>query len=103
MVRFDLIGLGNALVDSEFHVTDSFLKKKGFEKGTMHLVDSDEQTNLLNSLEKELGQNNRKIMTWVEKHNFDYVDFDYKIFDPFFNINTINDLEKAENFDYLND
>ena len=53
MAKFDLIGLGNALVDSEFHVTDSFLKKKGFEKGTMHLVDSDEQTNLLNSLEKE--------------------------------------------------
>ena len=33
MAKFDLIGLGNALVDSEFHVTDSFLKKKGFEKG----------------------------------------------------------------------
>ena len=46
MAKFDLIGLGNALVDSEFHVTDSFLKKKGFVKGTMHLVDSDEQTNL---------------------------------------------------------
>lgn len=56
MAKFDLIGLGNALVDSEFHVTDSFLKKKGFEKGTMHLVDSDEQTNLLNSLEKEYGK-----------------------------------------------
>ena len=54
MAKFDLIGLGNALVDSEFHITDSFLKKKGFEKGTMHLVDSDEQTNLLNSLGKRV-------------------------------------------------
>ena len=56
MAKYDLIGLGNALVDSEFHVTDSFLKKNGFEKGTMHLVDNDEQTNLLNSLEKEYGK-----------------------------------------------
>ena len=31
MAKFDLIGLGNALVDSEFHVTDSFLKKKALK------------------------------------------------------------------------
>ncbi len=58
--------------------------------------------NLLNSLEQELNQKNRKIMTWVEKHNFDFVDFNYKVFDPFFNINTINDLKKAEDIDHLN-
>ena len=68
----------------------------------VHPVISMWNVNLLNSLEKELSQKNRKIMTWVEKHNFDYVDFDYKIFDPFFNINTTNDLEKAESFDHLN-
>ena len=68
----------------------------------VHPVISMWNVNLLNSLEKELSQKNRKIMTWVEKHNFDYVDFDYKIFDPFFNINTINDLKRAEDFDHLN-
>ena len=67
-----------------------------------HPVISMWKVNLLNSLEKELSLKNRKIMTWVERHNFDYVDFDYKIFDPFFNINTIDDLKKAENFDHLN-
>ena len=58
--------------------------------------------NLLKSLENELGQEKRKIMTWVEKHNFNYVDFDFKNVDPFFNINTIDDLRSAEKFDHLN-
>ena len=40
-------------------------------------------------------------MTWVEKHNFTFVDFDYKKVDPFFNINTTSDLKTAENFDHL--
>ena len=39
----------------------------------------------------------------VERHNFDYVDFNYKTFDPFFNINTTNDLKSAENLDHLNE
>ncbi len=68
----------------------------------VHPVISMWNLNLLNSLEREFSQKNRKIMTWVQKHNFDYVDFDYKNFDPFFNINTINDLKKAEKFDHLN-
>ncbi len=58
--------------------------------------------NLLKSLENELSQENRKIMNWVEKHNFDYVDFGKSNIDPFFNINTINDLRAAEKFDLLN-
>ncbi len=56
---------------------------------------------LLKSLEKELNKNNRKIMSWVEKHNYTFVDFDYEIIDPFFNINTVDDLRTAENFNHL--
>ena len=69
----------------------------------VHPVISMWNVNLLNSLEKELSLKNRKIMTWVERHNFDYVDFNYKTFDPFFNINTTNDLKSAENLDHLNE
>ena len=68
----------------------------------VHPVISMWNVNLLNSLEKELSQKNRKIMTLVEKHNFNFVDFDYQIVDPFFNINTVDDLKTAENFDHLN-
>ena len=67
----------------------------------IHPVVSMWNVKLLNSLEKELNKNNRKIMTWVEKHNFTFVDFNYKKVDPFFNINTTNDLKTAENFDHL--
>ena len=41
-------------------------------------------------------------MTWVEKHNFAFVDFDYQTVDPFFNVNTIEDLKIAENFNVFN-
>ena len=57
---------------------------------------------LQNSLEIELKNNNRKIMNWVEKHKYSFVDFEIKNLDPFFNINTKDDLNLAENFDHLN-
>tara|TARA_A100001011_G_C14301807_1_gene841127 strand:- start:45 stop:665 length:621 start_codon:yes stop_codon:yes gene_type:complete len=68
----------------------------------VHPVVSMWNVNLLKSLEKELNQNNRKIMNLVEKHNFNFVDFDFEIVDPFFNINTVEDLKIAKNFDQLN-
>ena len=67
----------------------------------IHPVVSMWNINLFKSIEIELNQNRRKIMTWVEKHNFTFVDFDYKKVDPFFNINTTSDLKTAENFDHL--
>ncbi len=68
----------------------------------IHPVVSMWNVNLLKSLENELSQENRKIMNWVEKHRFEYVDFGKSNIDPFFNINTINDLRTAEKFDLLN-
>ena len=92
------------------NILEKFCKK--FETNTeiliarsnnkIHPVVSMWNISLLKSIEKELDQNNRKIMTWVEKHNFSFVDFDYEIIDPFFNINTVDDLRTAENFDHLN-
>lgn len=39
MVCFDLYGLGNALVDTEYHVSDELLVRLGVEKGMMTLID----------------------------------------------------------------
>ena len=39
MAIYDLYGLGNALVDTEYHVTDSVLASLGIEKGMMTLID----------------------------------------------------------------
>mgnify|MGYP001259822243 CR=1 FL=1 len=54
-------------------------------------------TNLLKSLEEEMKTDNRKILNWYKRHKLKFVDFDYVDFDPFFNINTKIDLEKARN------
>jgi sugar/nucleoside kinase (ribokinase family) len=39
MARFDLYGLGNALVDTEYRVSDELLTVLGVEKGIMTLID----------------------------------------------------------------
>ncbi len=47
MKEFDLIGLGNSLVDILLELTDAEFAALGFEKGTMRLVDPPEQQMLL--------------------------------------------------------
>ena len=39
MAHFDLYGLGNALVDTEYHISDELLFGLGVEKGMMTLID----------------------------------------------------------------
>jgi sugar/nucleoside kinase (ribokinase family) len=45
--RYDVYGIGNALVDMEFEVDGPFLQKNGLEKGLMTLVDRQRQDLLL--------------------------------------------------------
>ena len=45
--EFDLIGLGNSLVDILLELTDAEFSPLGFEKGTMRLTEHDEQQKLL--------------------------------------------------------
>lgn len=48
--KFDVYGIGNALVDMEFEVTADFLKQSNIEKGLMTLVDEDRQNDIVNTL-----------------------------------------------------
>ena len=48
---------------------------------------------LSNTLVKE---NIKKIDLFIKKHNFSIVNFSYDKIDPFFNINTYRDLDKAK-------
>jgi sugar/nucleoside kinase (ribokinase family) len=50
MKRFDVCGLGNAIVDIFVEVTDEEFATLGFERGTMRLVDPAEQRGLLQTL-----------------------------------------------------
>ena len=53
MKKYDIYGIGNALVDTEYEVDDAFISKAGIGKGLMTLIDSDERKRLLNLLEVE--------------------------------------------------
>lgn len=49
-MNYDLVGIGNALVDIEVQVEDAFIEEKSLIKGGMKLSTSEEQTQVLNTL-----------------------------------------------------
>lgn len=53
MKKYDVTGIGNALVDIEFKVNDQFFTDNGVEKGLMTLVDEDRQNALMNVINAE--------------------------------------------------
>jgi sugar/nucleoside kinase (ribokinase family) len=53
MKKYDVTGIGNALVDIEFKVTDQFFWDNKVEKGLMTLVDEDRQNALMNVINTE--------------------------------------------------
>lgn len=53
MKKYHVIGLGNALVDQEYKVTDEFLAAQGLEKSIMTLLDENQQDTLLTQLNQE--------------------------------------------------
>lgn len=48
--KYDIYGIGNALVDMEFEVHDEFFTKHNIDKGLMTLVDEERQNYLLHAL-----------------------------------------------------
>ncbi|MBC8476052.1 MAG: adenosine kinase, partial [Gammaproteobacteria bacterium] len=50
---YDIYGIGNALVDSEYEVVDSFLESNHYQKGSMTLVDAQQRTDLILALERK--------------------------------------------------
>ncbi len=58
-MKYHVYGIGNALVDKEFEVTDEFLKEQGIEKGMMTLLDQDQQEALLKELKSRFGLKKR--------------------------------------------
>ena len=56
-------------------------------------------TSLLTSLNKHLESGTRKILEWAENHPLEFLEFNEKNYDPFFNINTQIDINKAEDIE----
>lgn len=55
MKTYHVYGIGNALVDKEFEVTDDFFVHENIQKGVMTLVDGESQNVLLNRLSEKFG------------------------------------------------
>lgn len=51
MSKYDVYGLGNALVDMEFEIHDEFLHDNRIDKGVMTLVDENQQHELIGQLD----------------------------------------------------
>lgn len=51
--KYNVYGIGNALVDMEFEVTDEFLDRHEVQKGVMTLVDQDVQARLIDHINHE--------------------------------------------------
>ena len=53
MKKYDIFGIGSALVDTEILVTDDFLAEHGIVKGLMTLVDEERQDYLIRALREQ--------------------------------------------------
>ena len=94
--------LPNNLLDvfvSKINKTKKILIARSNNK--IHPVIGIWNTNLLKNLEQELKSDNRKIMEWVYKNEYDIVDFPVKFYDPFFNINNKEDIIEAEQIEKI--
>ncbi|MEY8247383.1 MAG: adenosine kinase [Bermanella sp.] len=59
MAKYQIYGIGNALVDKEFEVSDDFFAANGIEKGMMTLIEEDQQHSLLKVLKEQFGLKKR--------------------------------------------
>ncbi|GAA6134134.1 adenosine kinase [Oceaniserpentilla sp. 4NH20-0058] len=59
MAKYQIYGIGNALVDKEFEVTDEFFAQAGIEKGQMTLIEQSQQEALLAKLTEQFGLKKR--------------------------------------------
>lgn len=53
MKTYDVYGVGNALVDTEYEVHDWFLEEAGLPKGMMTLIEAEDRQRLVHLLEEE--------------------------------------------------
>ena len=58
-MKYDVYGIGNALVDKEFEVEEHFFAENGIQKGLMTLIDEPTQQRLLQTLRETYGLKKR--------------------------------------------
>ena len=91
-------------------IMNSFLNKINEKESELFFMKSNEKRHnifglwsmdLIDQLEKDLETGSRKVEKWADSIGVKTINMSFEKEDPFFNINTKEDLEKAENI--LND
>ena len=81
-----------------FYAKINIKKNKLFfikNKNTRHNIFGLWSMDLLDKLESDIQKGERKVELWADSVDVEIINVDYKEKDPFFNINTKEDLEKA--------
>ena len=65
-------------------------------KKTRHNIFGLWSIDLIDQLENDLLKGDRKVEIWADSVGVSTIDIEYKDIDPFFNINTLEDLNKAK-------
>ena len=86
-------------------ILQKFYKEIEIEKSRLFFIKSNKtrhnifglwSIDLLDKLEEDLNRGDRKVELWANSIGVKVIDMDFKNIDPFFNINTKQDLEKAK-------
>jgi molybdopterin-guanine dinucleotide biosynthesis protein A len=86
-------------------ILQKFYKEIEIEKSRLFFIKSNKirhnifglwSIDLLDKLEEDLNRGDRKVELWANSVGVKVIDMDFKNIDPFFNINTKQDLEKAK-------
>ena len=86
-------------------ILQKFYKEIEIEKSRLFFIKSNKtrhnifglwSIDLLDKLEEDLNKGDRKVELWANSVGVKVIDMDFKNIDPFFNINTKQDLEKAK-------
>ena len=86
-------------------ILQNFYKEIEIEKSRLFFIKSNKtrhnifglwSIDLLEKLEEDLNKGDRKVEFWANSVGVKVIDMDFKNIDPFFNINTKQDLEKAK-------
>ena len=92
-------------------IFQEFVNKIDFEKGKLFFIKSNNtrhnifglwSIDLMDKLEEDLKKGVRKVEDWADSVGVNIVEMEFDKIDPFFNINTREDLEKAKK-NLLND
>ena len=92
-------------------IFQEFVNKIDFEKGKLFFIKSNNtrhnifglwSIDLMDKLEEDLKKGVRKVEDWADSVGVNIIEMEFDKIDPFFNINTREDLEKAKK-NLLND